>query len=203
MRRGWIKGVLLAGTAALLAGCVSTQDIYRPPAPSPAPQPNLALQTPPQQMPGPLQCVPYVRDHSSVKLYGGAWTWWDQAVGKFPRETAPESGAVMVLTDYAGPERGHVAVVRSLVSPREIHIDHANWLGDGAIFLDDPVWDVSANNDWSAVKVWNVRTGAWGVNIYPVQGFIAPAGGGAKAPDDPARQQTPDQIALLNLIKAQ
>jgi hypothetical protein len=201
MHRGWVRAVFLAGTAAILAGCVSTEDVYR--APPPPPAPNLALQIPPQSEPGPLQCVPYVRDHSSVKLYGDAWTWWDQAAGKFPRESEPESGAVMVLTGYAGPERGHVAVVRELVSPREIHVDHANWLGDGAIYLDDPVWDVSANNDWSAVKIWNVRTGAWGVKTYPVQGFIGPGGDGTKQPEVPAPAQTPDQIALLNLIKAQ
>jgi hypothetical protein len=198
MYRGWLKGIMLAGTAALLAGCVSTEDIYHAPPPS---QPNLTLQIPPQQMPGSLQCVPFARDHSGVKLYGDAWTWWDQAAGKFSREATPASGAVMVLTNYAGPERGHVAVVRALVSPREIRVDHANWLGDGAIYLNDPVFDVSADNDWSAVKVWNVRTGAWGVKIYPVQGFIGPGAGGTEEPDVPG--ETPDQIALLNLIKAQ
>ena len=81
----------------------------------------------------------------------------------------------MVLTGYAGPERGHVAVVRELVSPREIRVDHANWLDDGAIYLNDPVRDVSADNDWSAVRVWNLKTGAWGGKIYPVQGFIGPS----------------------------
>ena len=201
MHRGWIKAVMLAGAAALLAGCVGTEDIYH--VPPPPPSPSFARQIPPQQTLGPLQCVPYARDHSTVKLYGDAWTWWDQAAGKFPREVSPESGAVMVLTDYAGPERGHVAVVRAQLSSREIRVDHANWLGDGAIYLGDPVWDVSTNNDWSAVKVWNVKTGAWGVRIYPVQGFIGPAGGAAPSPDGPLPAQTPDQIALLNLIKSQ
>ena len=68
----------------------------------------------------------------------------------------------MVLIGYAGPERGHVAVVRPLISAREIHVDHANWLDDGAIYLDDPVEDVSADNDWSQVRVWNIKTGGWG-----------------------------------------
>jgi hypothetical protein len=202
MRQGLIKGAALAGAAILLAGCVGTQDVYRLP---PTPQPNFALQTPPRPAPEqiPLQCVPYARDHSNVKLYGDAWTWWDQAAGKFPREAAPQFGAVMVLANYAGPERGHVAVVRTLISPREIRVDHANWLGDGAVTLDDPVWDVSANNDWSAVKVWNGKTGAWGVKIYPVQGFIGPGEGAMDRQDDHAMPQTPDQIALLNLIRSQ
>ena len=203
MCRGWIRGALLAGMAMMLAGCVSTEDVYY--APPPPSQPSLAQQTPPQQLPDQrsLQCVPYARDHSSVKLYGDAWTWWDKAAGKFSRETTPAAGAVMVLTNYAGPERGHVAVVRSLVSPREIRVDHANWLGDGAIYVDDPVWDVSDNNDWSAVKVWNTKIGAWGVRTYPVQGFIGPSGGGEDGPAAPATTPTADQIALLDLIKAQ
>ena len=179
MPSGFAKAALLASATALLAGCVSTENVYRlPPA-----APKLALQIPPQQAPlqqEPLQCVPFARDHSSVKLYGDAWTWWDQAAGKFPREAVPESGSVLVLANYAGPERGHVAVVRALMSPREIRVDHANWLGDGAVTLDDPVWDVSANNDWSTIKVWNVKTGAWGIKTYPVQGFIGPGSGATR-----------------------
>jgi hypothetical protein len=34
--------------------------------------------------------------------------------------------------------------------------------------------DVSQSNDWSAVRVFNIQTGAWGGNVYPVQGFILP-----------------------------
>jgi len=36
------------------------------------------------------------------------------------------------------------------------------------------VMDVSQSNDWSAVRVFNIQTGAWGGSIYPVQGFILP-----------------------------
>ena len=25
----------------------------------------------------PMQCVPYARAHSSIKIYGDAYTWWD------------------------------------------------------------------------------------------------------------------------------
>jgi hypothetical protein len=202
MLTGLARIAALAFAAAALAGCAGEPAIYGGPRGDDAP--GLAYETP-QQMPqqDPLQCVPFARDHSSVKLYGDAWTWWDKAAGKFPREAVPEAGAVMVLTGYAGPERGHVAVVRTLVSPREIRVDHANWLGDGGIYLDDPVRDVSAGNDWSAVKVWNVKTAAWGVRIYPVQGFIGPGGDARPGPNAPMVAQTPDQIALLNLIKSQ
>ncbi len=101
---------------------------------------------------GRLECVPYARLHSGVVIYGDAYTWWTQAAGRYPRKALPSAGAVMVLFDYAGPERGHLAVVRRLVSPREIRVDHANWLDDGAIYVNDPVVDVSADNDWSLVR---------------------------------------------------
>jgi hypothetical protein len=203
MLSGGVRIVALAFVAAGLAGCASDRAAYveGPYGESRGtPAPDLARAAPtqvPQQTP--LQCVPYAREHSAVKLYGDAWTWWAKADGKFSRESVPESGAVLVLTDYAGPERGHVAVVRSLISSREIHIDHANWLGDGAIYLDDPVADVSADNDWSQVRVWNIKTGGWGARIYPVQGFIGP--GSASVPGGREAPRTdPDlgQIALAD-----
>src|SRR5665213_3620404 len=113
----------------------------------------------------PLQCAPYAREHSGIKIFGDANTWWDKAEGKYPRGALPAPGAVMVLNNYAGASRGHVAVVRRVVSPREIRIDHANWLDDGSIYVNDPVEDVSAGNDWSQVRVYNIKTGGWGSHI--------------------------------------
>lgn len=122
----------------------------------------------------PISCVPYAREHSGVEIHGDAVTWWDQAAGRYQRAHEPSLGAIMVLDDYAGPKHGHLAVVRAEDSPRQIRVDHANWLNDGAIYLNDPVVDVSPNNDWSAVRVFNPRTGAWGGRTYLVQGFIGP-----------------------------
>jgi surface antigen len=135
-----------------------------------------------------------------VTLYGDAYTWWDKAAGKFIRSAVPSEGAVMVLYNYAGPARGHVAVVRAILDSRTIKIDHANWLDDGAIYVDDPVRDVSADNDWSQVRVFNLRTRAWGGRIYPVQGFIGP-GPDAGRPDWHVAQNPPsaqgDAISAL------
>jgi len=131
-----------------------------------------------------LQCVPYARENSAIKIYGDAWTWWDKAAGKYPRGAAPAGGAILVLHDYAGPNHGHVAVVRRIVSSREIRIDHANWLNDGSIFLNNPVMDVSHGNDWSQVRVFNIKTGGWGGKVYPVKGFIG--SGSDTAPRMPA-----------------
>ena len=138
----------------------------------------------------PLQCVPYAREHSAIKIYGDAYTWWDKAAGKYPRGTLPEPGAVMVLNNYAGTDRAHVAVVRRVASAREIRVDHANWLDDGAIYVNNPVEDVSSDNDWSAVRVYNLKTGGWGGKIYPVQGFI-----GGSGPDGSGDTDRPDLTA--------
>jgi surface antigen len=162
--------------AAGLGGCAGDEARYAS-IPSPAwslPMPDRAGSQPREPL---QQCVPYAREHSDVKIYGDAWTWWDQAAGKYAENQLPQSGAVMVLTGYAGPERGHVAVVRQIVSSRQIRVDHANWLDDGSVYLDDPVEDVSADNDWSQVRVFNVRTGSWGGKVYTVRGFIGGADG--------------------------
>src|SRR5260221_3688958 len=120
----------------------------------------------------PMQCVPYAREHSGIKIYGDAYTWWDKAAGKYPRGALPEAGTVMVLNNYAESNRGHVAVVRRVIGPREIRVDHANWLDDGSIYVNDPVEDVSSDNDWSAVRGYNLKTGGWGGKGYSLHGVI-------------------------------
>jgi len=169
----------LAAVALLafnLEGCASNVMEYGPPPPMP-----MAREIPPAMFENDgqkLQCVPYARNHSEIKIFGDAYMWWNKAAGKYPRGTLPEPGAVMVLHNYAGPNHGHVAVVRGVVDAREIRIDHANWLNDGSIYVNDPVQDVSRDNDWSVVRVFNLKTGAWGGKLYPVQGFIGSSGGG-------------------------
>lgn len=139
----------------------------------------------PSLIEGGMQCVPYVRAHSTIALYGDAYTWWEKAAGVYQRSAAPTQGAVMVMVGYAGKHRAHVAVVRRVVTPREIRIDHANWLNDGAIYVNDPVVDVSADNDWSQVKVWNIRLGSWGTKTYALKGFIGPGAPDARVSSNP------------------
>jgi len=76
-------------------------------------------------------------------------------------------------------------VVRRVVGPREIRVDHANWLDDGSIYVNNPVEDVSSENDWSVVRVFNLKTGGWGSRLYPVQGFIGGGLDGRKPQDRP------------------
>lgn len=78
----------------------------------------------------------------------------------------------MVMRGYRANGRGHVAVVREVVSSRLVIVDHANWLNGGEITRDVPVRDVSAAGDWSEVQVWHIPTQQWGARKYGVQGFI-------------------------------
>lgn len=170
--------------AALLAlsleGCASDVMDYGPPPPIPRQQAQTSMENDGHAA---LQCVPYARAHSAIKIFGDAYTWWDKAAGKYSRGALPEPGAVMVLHNYAGPARGHVAVVRQVVDAREIRVDHANWLDDGSIFVNDPVRDESPDNDWSVVRVFNLKAGGWGGRLYPVQGFIGSTGEGGSGRD--------------------
>ncbi|HTT85173.1 MAG TPA: CHAP domain-containing protein [Rhizomicrobium sp.] len=172
-----MKGIAdrLAASAALalcLAGCASVSETSSAVSALPAPTTDgTRVETPAS----PLECVPYARARSGVQLFGNAGTWWTRAEGRYERERIPLLGSVMVLTGYAGPGRGHLGVVTDLISAREIRIDHANWLGDGAIYLDDPVADVSPDNRWTEVRVWNPRSRTWGTRTYLVEGFIGPS----------------------------
>jgi hypothetical protein len=171
-----VRQIVLRAAAMLFcalaaAGCASSGDqAFQFDQLGPSETEGARVETPPE----PLQCVPYARARSGVALFGDAATWWDKADGHYARRPEPHRGAVIVLGGYAGPGHGHVGVVSALVSAREIRLDHANWLGDGAIYIDDPVADVSPENDWSEVRVWNPRTGAWGRKTYLVEGFIGP-----------------------------
>lgn len=149
---------------------------------------------------GGMQCVPYVRAHSAVAIHGDAYTWWEKAAGVYQRSAAPTQGAVMVMVGYAGKNRAHVAVVRRVVTPREIRIDHANWLNDGAIYVNDPVVDVSPDNDWTEVKVWNIRSASWGTKTYSLKGFIGPG----SANDNPlvSSNETPTDDPIARQIAA-
>ncbi len=120
-----------------------------------------------------LQCVPYARQLSNIQIRGDAWTWWEQADGRYRRSHRPTVGSVLVLR-RKGASRGHLAVVTQIISDREIVTSHANWLNRGQVHLNTPVRDVSPNNDWSAVKVWCTPGKVMGKSSYPAYGFIYP-----------------------------
>ena len=120
-----------------------------------------------------IYCVEFARLVSGIALFGDAKTWWDQARNAYAQLTSPSPGAVMVFDRRKNMKSGHVAVVKRLVSSREVLVDHANWGRDGKIYLNAPVIDVSPNNDWSMVRVWNTRANSLGTTAYNLKGFIA------------------------------
>lgn len=116
-------------------------------------------------------CVPFARNASGIALRGNAGTWWKAAAGRYDRGHAPAPGAVMVFRSSGAMPLGHVAVVSEVVSDREIRIDHANWHRN-QVSLGMTVVDVSAKNDWTAVRVES-GPGSFG-RTNPVAGFIYP-----------------------------
>lgn len=124
----------------------------------------------------PSECVPYARAVSGIDIRGDAVTWWRRAEGLYARSRHPGAGSVLVMRGYNDSTRGHVSVVKAVVSDRMLRVDHANWMNGGEVSLDVPVIDVSPNNDWSEVRVWHIPGGYWGGRTYEAEGFIHPVG---------------------------
>ncbi len=121
-----------------------------------------------------ISCVPYARAVSGIMLRGDAHTWWKAAENKYLRAHQPIKGAVMVMSKTPRLPRGHVAMVSSVLSDREVLLDHANWLNRGQIHKDILAVDVSPKNDWSLVRVWYQPSKSLGWHNYKVSGFILP-----------------------------
>jgi len=140
------------------------------------------------------QCVPYARQISGIAIYGDAFTWWDQAVGRYARGTRPQPGAVMVFKPFGQMRLGHVAAVSRILDLRTVLLRHANWStvngSRGRIEDGVPAVDVSTANDWSQVRVWFDPLRDLGATHWPVRGFIyrsQPSG----QPPPPASEQAP------------
>lgn len=130
-----------------------------------------------------MTCVPYARAVSGMPLQGDAWQWWGAAQGRYAEASAPTPGSVLVFRRTGRLPSGHLAVVSSIVSGRQVIVTQANWL-PYRITSNQPVLDVSPGNDWTAVRVWWPPARAWGVTVYPTYGFIQPRppGGGPGVP---------------------
>jgi surface antigen len=141
------------------------------------------------------QCATFARMFSGIQLFGAAASWWNQAVGKYARGETPKAGAVLVFKSIGSMRSGHVATVSQIVSDRIIKVTHANWSTPGKVENDVEVMDVSANNDWSRVRVWFKSLGGLGTSSYPVYGFIY--NGKGKAPAATADAAAPSTDAIL------
>jgi surface antigen len=129
------------------------------------------------------QCVPFARMISGIQIFGDAWTWWQQAAGKYAQGFTPKSGAVLVFKPNGAMTKGHVAVVSQVLTDRVIQVTQANWSiiegHRGQVERDVTVVDVSPAGDWSQVKVWYDPVRDLGKTVYPTYGFIYQTGQGA------------------------
>jgi Surface antigen len=166
--------VVVAVATMCLAGCAGSG-----PSAGPADQGT----APAFDAPVALECVPFARALSGVQLAGNAADWWWKADGFYERSQTPAVGAVLVFDRSARLAHGHLSVVSRLVGDREIRVTHANWVRQ-RVTADQPVIDVSADNDWSLVRVWWPPSAQMGATTYPVLGFILPD-----------RSVSPDQLA--------
>lgn len=121
---------------------------------------------------GVLQCVPFARQVSGIDLYGNAHTWWNQAEGRYDRGHEPRVGAVLAFAASRSMPVGHVAMVSKVVNEREVLLTHANWSYRGGIERNVRAIDVSANNDWTDVRVWYGPIGNLGLRSNAARGFI-------------------------------
>ncbi len=124
------------------------------------------------------ECVPFAREVSGVQIYGDAYTWWDQAEGRFKRGNRPQIGAVLSFIPQGSMRLGHVATVSEIVDARTVRVTHANWSPingrRGQIERDVEVIDVSENGDWTKVRVWFAPSAALGTTQWATHGFIYP-----------------------------
>ncbi|MBS0479385.1 MAG: CHAP domain-containing protein [Proteobacteria bacterium] len=145
------------------------------------------------------QCVPFARAASGIQIYGDAWTWWDQAEGRYQRGETPKVGAVMAFARQPRLPLGHVAVVSRIVDARVLMLTHANWSRQngerGHAEQDVTVRDVSDDNDWSEVRVWYRDNDGLGSTTYRVNGFIYPDRNTKAARELTSKQ--PDYVGAL------
>ncbi|WP_288936215.1 CHAP domain-containing protein [uncultured Sphingomonas sp.] len=143
------------------------------------------------------QCVPFARAASGIYIYGDAWTWWDQAQGRYARGHDPRVGSVIVFAKTGRLPLGHVAVVSRIVERRVLMLTHANWSRQngerGHAEQDVTLYDVSPDNDWSEVKVWFRDNDGLGGSVYPVKGFIYATG----RPAPGLSSRDPDYVGAL------
>lgn len=111
---------------------------------------------------------------SHVELPGDAWTWWDQAKGRYDRGQRPRVRAVIALPRQPSLPSGLVAVVSRIIESRVLMLDHARWPEASAEGESITLFDVSPNNDWTTIKVYQRSGATVGGRTYQVYGFIYP-----------------------------
>jgi surface antigen len=118
-------------------------------------------------------CVAYARAMTGIQIDGNAGMWWSHAAGRYERGQEPKIGAILAFRSSGRMRSGHVAVVTGIMGPREILVDHANWVR-GRVSRAMLAVDTSPRNDWTSVRVVEARAEARGARDNPTFGFIYP-----------------------------
>jgi hypothetical protein len=143
-----------------------------------------------------------------MSISGDGRMWWYNAAGFYARGQRPEPGSVLAFPGSGSMSRGHVAVVERVVDSREVHIHHANWGGPGLrrgqVMRGVRVIDVSASNDWTAVRVQVGHDRTNFGRTYRTYGFIHNRPAGIQMAQAPERVQvasswTPAASGPVNL----
>jgi surface antigen len=120
-----------------------------------------------------LECAPFARQETGVRLSGDGADWWQESANRYPRTQTPGRGDILVFRRTNRLPEGHVSIVTQVRDSRSILVSQANWV-HGEISRNEPVVDVSPDNTWTEVRVWWSPTGTMGVTTYPTYGFIDP-----------------------------
>lgn len=162
--------LFLCLTVLVLSGCAGTSN-----AVFTTDTPRQTSYASARTVPKAVQCVPYAREKSGIQIMGDAYTWWDRAAPHYNRGHTPQPGSVLVLAKTNKLRYGHLAVVREIITPRQINVTHSNWGNDSysrrVIYDSMRVEDISARNDWSNVRFWNPEKNVFGFP-YASRGFI-------------------------------
>ena len=144
-------------------------------------------------------CVRYARSLTDFDIRGNAWTWWQGAEGRYERGQVPMHGAVLVFRrGYGGMRLGHVSTVTGQIDERTILVTHS--FGGPALWRDVPVIDISANNDWSRVRVWSGPANVMGTTEFGTYGFVYPMAYGATTGIPTRPTQAGPRWALLESV---
>ena len=144
-------------------------------------------------------CVRYARSLTDFDIRGNAWTWWQGAEGRYERGHEPMEGAVLVFRrGYGGMRLGHVSTVTGQVDARTILVTHS--FGGPVLWRDVPVIDISANNDWSRVRVWSGPANVMGTTEFGTYGFVYPVAYGAMTGIPRRFSRTGPRWALLESV---
>lgn len=111
-----------------------------------------------------FECVPYARAQAIVNMRGNAWTWWRGAKNRYDRSRTLQIGVVLVLK-RGGKSLAHLAVVKRIVGPGEIIVDHTNWLNRGLIHLATPIRDVSRKKLVRSADLVDARQDSGAVDV--------------------------------------